>query len=133
MADGRLNSLLGSLSSRPWLPSWPSTQHQELMESVTQVQEGSGVGVQWDKRSVKAPSGRAPEGVGCLGDRLPPTLSIAQSQPWVSGVRPPPTQMFSALHTPTQTPSCSRELPLLQSDAVTALSSPHGDSSDTVP
>ena len=55
-----------------------------------------------------------------------PLLSIAQSQPWVSGVRPPPTQMFSALHTPTRTPSSSGELPLLQSDAVTAQSSPTG-------
>ena len=46
LAEGRLKSLLGSLSPRPWLPPWPSTQHWELVESVTQVQEGSGVGVQ---------------------------------------------------------------------------------------
>lgn len=54
LAEGRLNSLLGILSPRPWLPPWPSTQHRELMESVTQVQEGSGVGEQCEQEACES-------------------------------------------------------------------------------
>lgn len=45
LAEGRLKFLLGSHPPISWLPPWPFTQPWEL-ESVTQVQEGSGVGVQ---------------------------------------------------------------------------------------
>ena len=45
LAEGRLNSLLGSHPPISWLPPWPFAQPWEL-ESVTQVQEGTGVGVQ---------------------------------------------------------------------------------------